>query len=276
MLRFILWSVLALLSGAALMLLVRHDIGYVLVSVGEYTVETSFWFACAVIIILAILFRWIYQIVRVVWQSVFGSYVWFASRGEKQAKKKMLSGFTHYVEGDWLAAKRDLLRSAKKSDQPLIHYLTAARSAHEMGELDEAQDILLQAEKIAPKDSMALLLGRARIYIQQKNFELGLVTLKRLLPKHDKNASVLVLLKDTYLGLCDFDALVNILPKLERYSGLSAEDLDDLKLCVYTEILKKTIEGKVTALHGSKGALRVLFERGMPGQAIGQTLEVKA
>ncbi len=32
---------------------------------------------------------------------------------------------------------------------------------------------------------------------------------------------------------------------------------------------KKQIKGKVTFTHGSKGAVRVLFETGMPGQAIG-------
>ncbi|MBN1924058.1 MAG: 50S ribosomal protein L35ae [Nanoarchaeota archaeon] len=30
----------------------------------------------------------------------------------------------------------------------------------------------------------------------------------------------------------------------------------------------KEITGKVTALHGSKGAVRVLFEKGMPGQSL--------
>jgi len=32
---------------------------------------------------------------------------------------------------------------------------------------------------------------------------------------------------------------------------------------------KKEIVGKVTYTHGNKGAVRVLFEKGMPGQAIG-------
>lgn len=38
---------------------------------------------------------------------------------------------------------------------------------------------------------------------------------------------------------------------------------------------KKTITGKVSALHGNKGCVRVLFEKGMPGQAIGAKVEVK-
>ena len=33
---------------------------------------------------------------------------------------------------------------------------------------------------------------------------------------------------------------------------------------------KKEIKGEVRSPHGNKGALRVLFETGMPGQAIGQ------
>ena len=38
---------------------------------------------------------------------------------------------------------------------------------------------------------------------------------------------------------------------------------------------KKQITGKITSVHGNKGAVRVLFETGMPGQAIGQKIEVK-
>lgn len=50
------------------------------------------------------------------------------------------------------------------------------------------------------------------------------------------------------------------------------------KSVVYTCVGKdkKQITGKISAIHGSKGAMRVLFETGMPGQAIGQKVEVKA
>ena len=34
------------------------------------------------------------------------------------------------------------------------------------------------------------------------------------------------------------------------------------------------IKGEVRALHGDKGAVRVLFEKGMPGQAIGQKVVI--
>lgn len=37
----------------------------------------------------------------------------------------------------------------------------------------------------------------------------------------------------------------------------------------------KIINGKVASPHGNSGALRVIFERGLPGQAISQKVDIK-
>ena len=36
----------------------------------------------------------------------------------------------------------------------------------------------------------------------------------------------------------------------------------------------KEIKGKINQTHGNKGAIRLVFEKGMPGQAIGTHVEV--
>jgi len=38
----------------------------------------------------------------------------------------------------------------------------------------------------------------------------------------------------------------------------------------------KVISGKVSSAHGNKGVVRVIFEKGLPGQAIGTDVEVKS
>jgi large subunit ribosomal protein L35Ae len=38
---------------------------------------------------------------------------------------------------------------------------------------------------------------------------------------------------------------------------------------------KKEIKGKITAAHGNSGAVRVLFEKGMPGQAVGTKVKIE-
>ncbi|NQU98965.1 50S ribosomal protein L35ae [Candidatus Woesearchaeota archaeon] len=38
---------------------------------------------------------------------------------------------------------------------------------------------------------------------------------------------------------------------------------------------KKDIVGEIRSAHGNRGALRVLFETGMPGQSIGQKVKIE-
>ncbi len=39
---------------------------------------------------------------------------------------------------------------------------------------------------------------------------------------------------------------------------------------------KKQIVGKVSSTHGAKGAVRALFEKGLPGQSLGEEVEITA
>lgn len=47
------------------------------------------------------------------------------------------------------------------------------------------------------------------------------------------------------------------------------------KTVIWTSPAKKEIKGKITTIHGNKGAVRVHFERGMPGQSVGKTVTIK-
>lgn len=54
------------------------------------------------------------------------------------------------------------------------------------------------------------------------------------------------------------------------------EDKDIVgKEVVYTTEANKEIKGKVSSKHGNKNAYRVIFEKGMPGQAIGNNVKIK-
>lgn len=38
---------------------------------------------------------------------------------------------------------------------------------------------------------------------------------------------------------------------------------------------KKEIKGKISSTHGNKGAVRVIFERGLPGQSLGEDVKIQ-
>ena len=47
------------------------------------------------------------------------------------------------------------------------------------------------------------------------------------------------------------------------------------KKVTWSSPAKKEIKGIVKAAHGCKGAVRVLFEKGMPGQSISQKVKIE-
>ena len=46
------------------------------------------------------------------------------------------------------------------------------------------------------------------------------------------------------------------------------------KAVVWTSPAGKELKGEVRSAHGNNGAIRVLFESGMPGQAIGKKVKI--
>ena len=47
------------------------------------------------------------------------------------------------------------------------------------------------------------------------------------------------------------------------------------KEVVWESPAKRQIKGRVASAHGSKGAVRAIFEKGMPGQSLGTKVEIK-
>jgi len=59
-------------------------------------------------------------------------------------------------------------------------------------------------------------------------------------------------------------------------SGYNKEKAKELvgKTVTWTSPAGKELKGKISALHGNKGAVRAIFETGMPGQAVGSKVKI--
>lgn len=62
---------------------------------------------------------------------------------------------------------------------------------------------------------------------------------------------------------------LNDIPNREKASGLVGKEV------VWKSPKGKEISGKVANAHGNKGAVRVIFDKGMPGQSLGTKVEIK-
>lgn len=237
--RLALLSVLALVIGAAGLGLVKHDPGYVLISVAGKTIEMRFWFAvfCVLLIwfVLWLIRHWLARLLSL----VTGGWQFASSSRARKAESRTHRGLIDFIEGNWDGAKRHLLKAARDVDQPLVHYLAAARSSYELGEGDKARELIAKAEKVAPGNELAVTLSQARMQLLDKKYEQCLATLHRAKTVAPHHPVVLDLLYRVYLALQDWRSLERILPDLAKARVPRHEDeRQALQKQVYIELLK--------------------------------------
>lgn len=242
-----------------------EDGGYLLIALGSTTIEMSLWFAALLVIV-----SWfsIWFVLRVLSGSLavarnFSDYISFG--GSERAQKRTTSGLIDYIEGNWLQARKKLLRAAPKVETPLLNYLAAARSAYEMGDRAEADRLLEAASKTGPESELAVGLTKARLDLLSKNYDQCLATLLRIKAKAPQNPVLLDLLLQVYLARQDWDSLQGIFDRLRSYKIRSPEELSQLEIKVHSERLKRIGAEASHLLQGDRlPRLRAAWER-VPG-----------
>lgn len=231
--KLIFFAAMSLLLGATLIELIRNDTGYVLVSIGDTTIEMSFWVGVSLILLAATVIVVTIKLIRYTWMNITGSIKFIAKARYRNTEQKFNQGLVHYIEGNWAVARKELLSSAKSSANPLINYLAAARSAFEMGDRDATDQILNQAEKVSPENNLAIIISQARIQLQGKQFEKCLATLERAGNKDQNHPVIIDLKRQTLWHVKDWPALIELLPKLKK--NKCNYDIYEFEACIYLE-----------------------------------------
>lgn len=242
MIRLLLTTSFCLVLGGVLYHLMEKDSGYFLIVWGKTSVEMSLWFALitlAAIIGLLLLVAYLllggYRTITVTARSILGY-------NSRLAEERTLRGLLYFIEGNWALAKRNLVRSAKKTPSPFINYLAAARSAYELGKQEEALQLLDKAEKGTSNSSLAVALTQARMQLANQHYEQALATLGRAVESTPDHPMVLEFLKQTYIALEDWPSLIQLLPKLHKNHIGTSTELRELEVILYRRWLADTIE----------------------------------
>lgn len=229
---------LSLLAGAFIYQETASNSGYVLIALGGTRLEMTFWTA-AIILLGGLLLSYI--VLRLVAGLLSGGSG-LARMNERRAQKHTARGLVNFIEGNWKQARKHLLKSVGTADEPLIHYLAAARSTYELGNEEEAFQLLHKAEQLAPADSLAVPLSQARMLLAAKKYEQCLANLERARKSAPSHPVVLELLYSTYLQLGDWRALRKLLPDLRRHKIASEDELDSLTLQIHQALITRAGE----------------------------------
>jgi HemY protein len=245
----LLFTVLLLLAATVgFTLLAQQDPGYLLLSYGGWSVESSL---SLFILAVALSFVLFYLLIRL----LFGTLhipgrlgFWRRQRRALRARHATNRGLLALAEGNWPRAERFLSRYAGSSDTPLLNYLGAARAAQKQG-ADGRRDLYLsQAYQSMPDAELAVGLTQAEVQLSSDQAEQALATLRHLRTIAPKHAYVLHLLRKIYERLESWDDLLELLPELTRQHVITAEAASALSHRIYSKLLHQASQ-RLDSLH---------------------------
>ncbi len=232
-------SLLGLVAGAFMMHTLAFHPGMVLVNVGDFTVELSFWFAVTALLLcfIAAILLW-----KGFWWalgSLTSSVTWLQANRDKRASQRTQNGLLHFMSGDWQQAKKELLSGAKDVKTPLVNYLVAARSAFELGHADESRFLLEQAEKASDDDAFAIVISRAQLLLREQKYPESILQIQRLDESKQQHAAAVDVLRQAYIHLHRWSDLAALLPAIKSGALLTDDAFSQLEENTYLALFEE-------------------------------------
>ncbi len=235
-------------AGAAVFAL-RHvsshgGSGYVIVGIGQWSVESSLLFTGVLLVVTFVL---LYFAVRLIVTAISLPKI-LKQRGFEQRNKSsqeaLLAGLIESAEGNFETAEKHLIRHAANSGVPLINYLTAARAAQSRGALEQRDEYLKLAQETMPEAELAIGLTKAELQLSNLQFEEALESLTQLDKIAPSHAAVLKLMHQAYANLADWQGLSLIIPQLKSNKVMMEAEIKLLETETFCSLIKQKTEAR--------------------------------
>ncbi len=234
---------IALLLGVGIVAIIETDPGYVLLAYRHWTLESSLWVG----ILLLLFAAWVvYFVLRLIYRLISGQrsfFNWIEHRQAEQAVRNTTRGLISFGEGNWAAARRQVLRGMHKNEAPLLNHLIAARSSHALGESEKVREHLNAARDTQPGAGPLVELTRAELHLEAGAPKQALAMLQGMRHDAGKYPKVLELMHRAYVDLADWDGLLALLPELKKHKTLSVEGYDELERQVHRQRMHRASSG---------------------------------
>ncbi|HHQ4587001.1 TPA: heme biosynthesis HemY N-terminal domain-containing protein, partial [Aeromonas veronii] len=226
--------------------------GYVLIALGNYTIESSVTSA----VILAVLFYGALLIVEWLLGRVFGlrrkTLGWYGSRRRRKANQQTVAATLAMAEGHYSQAEKLLIKGASNSDTPLLNYLSAAKAAQARGDDARRDQYLQKAQEENPKAELALTLTQTQLQIEQGQYDTALAMLESVYALNPRHPMVLDQLRQVHLARQDWSALCDLIPTLHKVGKLTPKQEEDL--------LQQAWCGRLQQAAGSLETLKAVWQ----------------
>lgn len=167
-----------------------------------------------------------------------------------KAKEELTKGLVQFTEGHWKESESLLLNNVAHSENPLLNYLAASRSAQMQGAYDRRDSYLKTASQQGDDGQVAVAVSQAEMQFSSNQTEQARATLIRLLEVSPKHPYALKLLAKVYYQQEDWNNLFALLPDLNNSSILKDKDAKKYQQTALTGIFQSLARKKdIKSLH---------------------------
>ncbi|AEF20386.1 heme biosynthesis HemY N-terminal domain-containing protein [Pseudomonas fulva] len=233
----LLLTVLVIGALALLGLAISEHQGYVLFAYKGFRYESTLW-AFVLLLVAVVLALWLLRVlIRALLVSVGLINPWSRLHRERRVRSASEHGFQELIEGRWSKAQTHLSRIARNEPRPLIHYLGAARAAHNLEHYEESDALLEEALQRQPNAELAIALTHAELQLARGEVDSAQETLLVMHERHPHNPQVLRQLQELYATRGDWQAVLKLLPVLRKEKAMAPAELMALERRAWREYL---------------------------------------
>jgi HemY protein len=230
--------ILVLAFATAIGVMIRQDPGYALFAYKDWTMEMPLWLTLVLFTALLVICILVLGGFRFLFSSHSRVKGWWGRRRQQRSRLQLARGLLELTEGRFKKAEQYLSISAKFSEIPLIHYLSAAKAAEETGSFERRDKYLALAYDASEGSNLPVRLTEAQLRFHQGDLENARTILKELHEEYPKHAEILKLLASIYESNSDWHGLQSLLPELKKANIYNnPDDFNRLELKVYQHLL---------------------------------------
>jgi len=221
--RFSLYLVCGLVLGAVLVNAISQDPGYLLVTWGDWQLETSMWLALSALLLSLVLLWFILRALRTTLKVPRALRRWLGLRSARGAQRRADKGFAAFFEGHWDVAEKALKKGGAPDEQTLLHPLYAALAALHRGESARALALLEQAETEGLAPISLITLARAECHLKAGATNEAERSLEQLSASERKTPRAKALRAEAAYLQRDWQPLTELLPDVRR-AGIAPDE----------------------------------------------------
>lgn len=211
--------------------------GYVLIQTDNWDIETSVTSLVIMFVLLQlvlIFLGWCYR--RFIGTSS-KAYSWFSFRKRNRARKQTRLALMKLAEGDFKQVEKLMSRNADYAEQPVVNYLLSAEAAQQRGDEFRVQQYLERAAELADTHQLPVDITRVRILLAQNENYAARTAVDDLLNQAPRHPEVLRLAQTAYIRTEAWQALLDILPSMQKIALHTDDELAQLRQQAYIGIM---------------------------------------